>query len=249
MTKFNITVSPDFKPDKIAGWYIFNTWFQKATGLDLHLELYDSFDAQREAIRAGKVDLIYANPFDAAMLVNEFGFQALVKPVGKNDECVVVVAADSNINCVEDLQEGTTIVTTDDPDINMIGMRLLEPANLDAGNTANETVVSYVVVAKRIMNGEAQVGFFLKEAYEEMSGMVRSKLKVLVTSEISVIYHALMVGPQLAGQKDSIRAALLGMNDDAKGQEILKGLGLKGWEVMTDEDAAFMIDLMETLRD
>lgn len=249
MSKHNITVSPDFKPDKIAGWYIFNTWFQKATGLDLHLELYNSFDAQREAIRAGKVDLIYANPFDAAMLVNEFGFKALVKPVGKNDECVIVTSANSSINSVEDLKEGTTIVTTDDPDINMIGMRLLEPADLNDTNTTTETVVSFVVAAKRIINEEAQVGFFLKEAYDEMSSFTKSQLKVLVTSQISVIYHALMVGPALSDRREAITYTLLGMNDDAKGRDILKGLGLDAWEVMTDEDAAFMIDLMETLRD
>lgn len=249
MTKFNITVSPDFKPDKIAGWYIFNTCFQKATGLDLHLELYDSFDAQREAIAAGKVDLIYANPYDAAMLVNDYGFRPLVKPVGKNDECVVVTAADSDINSVEDLPEGATIVATDDPDITMIGMRLLEPADLDGSNTRMETVVSYVVVAKRIMNGEAQAGFILKDAFDDLSNIIKSRLKVLVTSEISVIHHALMVGPRLADQRDRLTETLMRMNDEVKGQEMLAGLGLEAWQVMDDEEAAFMIDLMETLRD
>ena len=72
-----LTVSPDFSPDHIAGWYVFNTWLQRKLGVRIHLELYDDFDSQRQAIAANKVDLIYANPYDAAMLVREKGFVAI----------------------------------------------------------------------------------------------------------------------------------------------------------------------------
>lgn len=76
------TISPDFSPDHLSGWYIFNTWLQKQTGEAIHLEMYDGFHSQKEAIRNDKVDLIYANPFDAAMLVREKGFLPLVRPAG-----------------------------------------------------------------------------------------------------------------------------------------------------------------------
>lgn len=248
MTKFNITVSPDFKPDKIAGWYIFNTYFQKAAKMDLSLHLYDNFDEQRQAIEKGEVDVIYANPFDAAMLVNEYGFTPLVKPSGQNDECVIVTLADGSINALEDLTDGTTIATTDDPAINMIGMRMLEAADLTESNTETQTVVSFVAVAKQVMDQKAQAGFILKEAFDGLSSIVKSRLKVLVSSEIGVIYHALMVGPKVQSDTEKMRETLLLMNSEEKGQSVLEGLGIKAWEVMSDEDAAFMIDLMETLR-
>lgn len=248
MTKFNITVSPDFKPDKIAGWYIFNTYLQKAAQMELHLALYDGFEQQREAIKQKQVDLIYANPFDAAMLVNEYGFKPLVKPLGKNDECVIVALADGSIESLDDVREGSVIATTDDPAINMIGMRMLEAANLDESNTETQTAVSFVAVAKSIMDQKAQVGFILKEAFDGLSSIIKSRLKVLVASEIDVIYHALMVAPSLHNKAEDLRQILLSMNDEAKGQGVLEGLGLSAWETMDDEDAAFMIDLMETLR-
>ena len=59
-----LTVSPDFSPEHIAGWYVFNTWLQRKLGVRIHLELYEDFSAQRQAIAADKVDLIYANPYD-----------------------------------------------------------------------------------------------------------------------------------------------------------------------------------------
>ena len=79
------TVSPDFTPDHLSGWFIFNTWLQRALSEAFHLELYDDFLSQREAIQADQIDLIYANPYDAAMLVRDKGFTPLVKPVGHSD--------------------------------------------------------------------------------------------------------------------------------------------------------------------
>lgn len=74
---FMFTVSPDFSPVHLSGWYIFNTWLQKQTDLALHLELYDDFHTQTEAIKSDSIDLIYANSFDAAMLMRDKGFLPL----------------------------------------------------------------------------------------------------------------------------------------------------------------------------
>ncbi len=71
---FMFTVSPDFTPDHLSGWYIFNTWLQRQSDIAIHLEMYNDFHSQREAIQNDSIDLIYANPFDAAMLVREKGF-------------------------------------------------------------------------------------------------------------------------------------------------------------------------------
>ena len=58
MKKYNITVSPDFKPDKIAGWYIFNTYLQQAADISLHLNLYDGFEQQRKASFLSSLDTL-----------------------------------------------------------------------------------------------------------------------------------------------------------------------------------------------
>ena len=73
---FNFTVSPSFPTERISDWYIFNTWLQRVSSLPMHLELYENFGSQRAAIANGKVDIIYANPFDASLLVREKGFRA-----------------------------------------------------------------------------------------------------------------------------------------------------------------------------
>ena len=244
---YQMTVSPDFSPDHIPGWYIFNTWLQKQLNEGIHLELYNDFSSQREAIRNNQVDIIYANPFDASMLIREKGFTALVRPTGKHDEAVVVVNAEHPAQCVEDLSPGLRLTFTNDPDVHLIGMIMLEPADLNADNTHMQEADSYVIVAKHLLRKEADAGFFLKEAYYDLSKFIREQLRILVESEISIVHHTLLVGPRLNEKREQIREILLTMHTEPKGPGVLDSLGFQAWETVDEEDAEFMIDLMDTL--
>lgn len=244
---FNLTVSPDFTPDHIAGWFIFNTWLQKAIGEGIHLELYNSFDDQRRDIVADKIDMIYANPYDAAMLVREKGFLPVATPKNVRDEAVIAVSANSAYETIEDLREGLRIATTDDPDVHVMGMIMIEPADLNKDNVHIAFAPSYVIVAKQVIQGKADVGFFLKEAYDDLSGMIRKQLRELISSQIYVIRHVLLVGPRMQHKLTVIRNAVLNMSQDPKGPGVLQALGFAGWEDVSQEDTEFMIDLMETL--
>jgi phosphonate transport system substrate-binding protein len=241
------TVSPDFPPDHIAGWYVFNTFLQRQTGEHIHLELYDTFDQQRAAIAAGGIDLIYANPFDAATLVRDHGFVAVTRPSGVRDEAVIAVPDASPVQKVEDLPQGCRVASTDDPDVRMIGMIMLEPANLGPDTIVALERPTYVLVAKSLLMGDADVGVFLADAYDSLASTTRAGLRPLVASQIGVISHMLMVGPALAPRLDELRALLLGMHDDPTQRSITEGLGFDGWLPVDHEETEFMIDLMDTL--
>jgi phosphonate transport system substrate-binding protein len=244
---FNLTVSPDFPPERIASWFVFNTWLQKKLGVNIHLELYDDFESQHQAMEAGKVDIIYVNPYDATTLVREKGFEAIAAPKGISDEAVIAVASEGDIKCVEDLKPGCNIASTDDKDVHMMCMIMIEPADLTASNINLSEHPSYVIVAKKVMTGEAQAGFFYKQAYDKMSNVIKSAVMPIVTSQISVIKHMFLVSPRFAEHKDAIKAALLDMHKDEKGKPIVEELGFECWEEQTQEDTEFMIDLMDTL--
>ncbi len=220
-----MTVSPDFPTKRMSGWFIFNTWLQKTLNLPIHLELYPDFSSQRQAIASDKVDIIYANPYDAAMLVRAKGFIPVARPMNKRDECIVAVAAGNTVQQVEALQPGCRVVSTDDPDIRMLGMILLEPADLNAGNIQAIQVESYPLVAKALMRGEAEAGFFLAEAFAELSSLIRKELRPLVQSQINDITHVMLLGPRLAAQQDLFIQALQAMPQTARGVEILAELG------------------------
>jgi phosphonate transport system substrate-binding protein len=244
---YTFTVSPDFSPDHLSGWYIFNTWLQRQTGEAIHLELYDDFQTQREAIQTDKIDLIYANPFDAAMLVREKGFLPLVKAANVADEAIIAVSVDSLAESIDDLSPGIRVAVTEDPDVHMIGMIMLEPGDLDANNIETRYYTNHILIAKSLIQGETDVGIFLAQAYDGLSKLTRNRLKILVRSQISVIHHSLMLGPKLINRRDEIQNLLLAMNNNEKGKSVLTSLGFDTWIKVEDEEMEFMIDLMDTL--
>ena len=244
---YNFTVNPDFNPSHLSGWFIFNTWLQKTLDESIHLELYNDSETLQRAITDNCVDLIYANPFNAAMLVREKGFQAVVAPSQKPDEAVIAVPADSPIGQVEDLKPGTRIATIADPDVHLMSMIMLEPADLNVENTQINHRDSYVLVAKDLIQGNADIGFFLEEAYQDLSGVIRKQLRILASSQIRTIHHVLLVGPRLVHRRNDMQQALLSMSNDSKGKGVLTSLALPNWEAVEQEEMEFMIDLMDTL--
>jgi phosphonate transport system substrate-binding protein len=240
------TVSPDFTPEHLSGWFIFNTWLQKALDEAFHLQLYDDFHSQRDAIKSDQIDLIYANPYDAAMLVREKGFKPLVKPEGKADEAVIAVSAERPYLQVEDLPGSIKLAITEDPDVHMMGMIMLEPADIDASSVELRICDSYVLVAKELLKGNCDAGVFLAEAFNDLSSVIRKQLRALVSSQIQVIHHALMIGPRLADHRDRLLDALLAMPENDKGKSVLATLKIPRWERVEDEEMEFMIDLMDT---
>lgn len=244
---FMFTVSPDFTPEHLSGWYIFNTWLQKNTGLAIHLEMYGDFTSHHQAIQNDQIDLIFANPYDAAMLVREKGFLPLVRAEGKSDEAIIVVNAGNPVEDVAHLSPGVGVAFTEDPDVRLIGMIMLEPGDLHAGNIMPVMLDNYVLVAKHLLKHEADVGIFLAEAYDDLSAIIKKQLKVLVRSQISVIYHSLMIGPKLQDKTSEIQKLLVDMTENEKAKGVLESLGITAWKAVDDEEMAFMIDLMDTL--
>jgi phosphonate transport system substrate-binding protein len=245
---WQFTVSPDFPPDQLPGWYVFNTWLQRTLGEPVHLETYLDFPTQRAAIAADQIDLIYANPYDAAMLVRDKGFTGVARPDGKSDEVVIAVAANNPATRVEDLRPGLRVASTQDPDINMMGMILLEPADLSDANVVHQPCVSgYALVARDLAKGVADVGFILADAYDRFSAPLRASLKVLARSQIHDVRHVFLVSPRLAERRETLLNAMLALSNDAIGRDILNGLHIPAWEAVEQEDMEFMIDLIDTL--
>ena len=244
---YTMTISPDFKPDLISGWYIFNTWLQKQIDEQIHIDMVSDFKELSNAIDKGSIDLIYANPCDIAKLVREKSFMPIAKPVGTHDEAVIIIKDDSAISDVESLPANVKIAMTDVPDVNTIGLIMLEPADITPADIETITCSNYITVAKKVISGEADIGFLLAEAYDEFSGLVKKQVKPLMTSKIDVLHHALLAAPGFSEKQQSLQEALLSMKGDAAGLDILKNLEINSWEGMDIDEAEFLIDMLDTL--
>jgi phosphonate transport system substrate-binding protein len=247
-TIYMMSVSLDFPTQRLSGWSAFCDWLRDRHDSGIQLETHRDFVDQRRAIIAGQVDIVYANPFDASMLVRENGFVPVARPADRRYECILAVAHASGYRVVEDLRPECRVASTGNPDVNLIGLMLLEPADLDLGNIQMVHVEAYLQVAEALTRGEADTGFFLEEAYASLPDSLRGQLFPLVQSRIDDISHVLLLGPRLADRQETLRQILLGMADEPEGRHALAQLGFSGWESMNGEDTEFMIDLMDALK-
>jgi phosphonate transport system substrate-binding protein len=193
---------------------------------------------------------VYANPFDATDMIRNQGYVPFARPAQRYDEMVIATGAESGLRQVEDIKPGNTVALTDNKDVKLIGLRLLEPADLTEALVSWRLVDSYQAAARLAIKGEVQAAFFLAEAFASLTRMTRSQLHVLVESRISDISHVVLAHPRIAEDLPRIRESLLGIGRETGDNEVLDALGLpKGFEAMGQEDAEFMIDLMDTLLD
>jgi len=243
------TVSPDFDIRHLPGWYVVNTWLQRQSGRTIALQMFEDFTSLHHAIEEDRVDLIFANAFDAAQLVRERGYLPLAKPHAGTDEAVIAVPASSAYHSVEDLRPGVRAAATDNPEVELMSLILIEPADLARADVAVTVQPNHVSVAKALLYDEADVGFFLAATFDDLSPDVSSQLRVLVRSEIFVITHVFLVHPRLAALADTFRRCLMVMDTDAKGLAALDDVGIDRWEPVEQEEVEFMIDLMHALQE
>ncbi|CAN5128632.1 hypothetical protein BH10PSE16_BH10PSE16_36080 [soil metagenome] len=246
----NFLIAPDFSPERFAGWHMLNTLLQRRSGIHLHLLTPASPAEQAALLTEGKADLVYANPFDAADMIRNQGYVPFARPAERFDEMVIATGSESSLQKLEDIKPGSRIALTDNKDVKLIGLRLLEPADLNESLIEWVPVDSFQAAARLTIKGEVQAGFFLAEAYASLTRMTRGQLRVLVESRISDISHVVLAHPRMAGDLPRISEALLGIGREPADSDVLDALGIpKGFELMTQEDAEFMIDLMDTLLD
>ncbi|MGP4972912.1 PhnD/SsuA/transferrin family substrate-binding protein [Psychrobacter alimentarius] len=249
MTTHNMLIAPDFSPERFAGWHMFNTLIQKRANLNMHLNIPASHAEQTQIINAGDIQIIYANPFDAATLIREQGYRAVARPIDKSDEMVIASAANSDISCLEDIQAGATIAMADNRDVKLIGLRLLEAVDLEEADLSWDITETYQAAARKVIKGEAQAAFFLAEIFHSFSRLTKTQLSILIESDLADISHVLLIKEGFPDTQIFIEA-ILNLHNDDDGKEALAELGMpKGFEAMSEEDGEFMIDLMQTLLD
>lgn len=249
MTTHNMLIAPDFSPERFAGWHMFNTLIQKRANLNMHLNIPTSHAEQETVISEGDIQVIYANPFDAAILIREHGYHAVARPIGKSDEMVIAAAANSDINSLDDIKAGATIAMANNRDVKLIGLRLLEAVDIEEADLNWSVTETYQAAARQVIKGEAQAAFFLAEIFHSFSRLTKAQLSVLIESDLADISHVLLIKDGFP-DTDILMDAILNLHNDDDGKEALTELGMpQGFETMNEEDAEFMIDLMQTLLD
>lgn len=245
----NFLIAPDFSPERFAGWHMLNTLLQKRSDVAVHLVTPASHAEQEQAIVKDDISVVYANPFDAAKLVREQGYRAIARPVSKANEMVIASSIKGDIKSLDDVKAGQTVAMADNQDVLLIGMRLLEAVDVTEDSLKFDITETYQAAARHVIQGKADIAFFIAEIYHSLSNLTKSQLNVLIESDLAEISHVLLVKDGFEKAQE-IENVILSLQNDDEGKAVLTELGMpQGFSAMSEEDAEFMIDLLDTLMD
>lgn len=247
----NFLIAPDYLPPHFGAWYLVNSFVQKRTKLHIRMNMPSSHTEMVHLLNNRRMDLIYANPFDASQLIQKRGYVPLLKPVDKYDEMVVVCRDDAPYFTLHDVPEGSRIALADNRDVYYIGMRLLEGYELNESNTERVIQSSQASVLSAVYHQKAELGFLLADVYHNLSELGESQIRPLMRSRIRDINHIVLLHPDCLSHADKISETFIDMVNHEPQQELLSELGMpKGFAKLDDqEEVDFMIDLMNTLLD
>lgn len=246
----NFLIAPDFPPENFAGWHLFNTQLQRLMNTNIHLAMPTNHKEQANLIEKDDLALIYANPFDTAALIRERGYLPLVRPINCPDEMIIASHANATYQHSDDLTTGCKILITPNYDVQLLGLRLLESAGIGRNDINWIEVDSYQEVARRLIEQEADAGFFLASAYQNFRPSTKKGMKVLMESRINDLSHIVLLHPKYKDLYTSLQTAFVNMIKEPAGKMVLEDLNIpEGFAELGEEDAEFMIDLIETLRD
>ena len=245
-TTLNFTVDPNYSGKNLPGWFLVNTYLQRHLGQTMHFQPHDGFDTCRAAVLANHYDLVYANPFDWVQYVQKLGFVPIAKPCDHFDEVYLCTATAGPIREAADLPPRIRIASAHPATlIHMVGLFLLDKADIDRARLEFVFTGSYQGVLKAILQGQADVGFLFDEVYAGASGLVRDRLRIIDRSEDAFAFHAFCIGPRLLPQQALLTQVLCQMNAEARGQVLLRDIGFSGFVPVTEEEIACLTTLAD----
>jgi ABC-type phosphate/phosphonate transport system substrate-binding protein len=246
----NFLIAPDFPPEYYAGWHFLNTRLQRLIDAPVHLCMASNAEEEQREIDNDNVDIIYANPFNASKLIRKLGYLPIVRPINRFDEMIIASAAESEIKSLDDIKPGTSILCTENYDVKLIALRLLEAVDIEEKDLTWIKSESFSAVARGLIQHEGDIGFFMSSAYHKLTSITRSRLNLLIESKIKDLYHVVLLHPRNADMLETLQNAFSSMHETPAGEMLLEDLGLNdGFAVLKQEEVELLIDLIETLRD
>ena len=242
MDTINFVVAPDFAPQRTPCLQIFSTLLSKHSGISVKQTLAMAPNEVTEAIEAGGVDLIYCNPFLGLQLYEKYGYIPVLRPIGKEacDDVVLFTAADSPMNSPADVKPGMKATCPGNLGVKTVSMFMNKKLNLGLTFETSENLQQAI---QKVRRGDADLGLYLHQTFDDLSNLAKSQLKVLDKTDLTEmgypdIRRVLMMNPKEAEKMELTTKVILGFKGHPDAGEMLERLRVKdGFEAITPEMA------------
>lgn len=245
-------IVPQQSAKKLARlWTPITGYLSEKTGVKITFSTARDIPTFEKRLLAGEYDIAYMNPYHFTVFNQKPGYQALAKQKDKVIKGIVVVAKDSPIQSLQEL-DGTSLAF---PSPAAFAASVLPRAKMtqDGINFSPKYVSSHDSVYLTVSKGLFPAGGGVMRTFNNTEPKVREGLRVLWTTP-GYTPHAIATHPDLNEEtRLRIQQALLSMNTDPQGQKLLKTINFKGIEAASNADwddvRALNIKLLQHLLD
>lgn len=213
-------------------WTPLMTYLSEKTGYEVRFATAQDIPTFEQRLRDGEYDIAYMNPYHYTVFAQVPGYRAIAKQQNKSIKGIVVVAKDSPIQSLTDLQ-GETLAF---PSPAAFAASVLPRAKMeqDGIEFTPQYVSSHDSVYLTVSRGLFPAGGGVVRTFNTTPSEIRENLRVLWTTP-GYTSHAIAVHPDISNElADQLQQAMVGMNDDADAQPLLSNIGFSGMESATD---------------
>jgi phosphonate transport system substrate-binding protein len=230
-------VVPQQSAQELAkSWLPILAYLKEKTGLELAFETAKDIPAFEQRLSRGEYDVAYMNPYHYVVFHASQGYEAFARDKGAMLQGLIVVRADSDVTELAQLA-GRAVAF---PAPASFAATILPLANFKrqgidvTPNFASSHDSVYLTVAK----GLFPAGGGIERTFDNLRPEIKDQLRILWKTP-AYTPHPLAAHPRFPrADLARLQAALLEMDADPKGRELLKHLNLKGFQAAADADYA-----------
>jgi len=239
---FRLSVCPHDTAKNVAGWFFFNTYLQRNLGVDIHFEPRDGFLEERELVLKGGYQIVYANPYSAAVFKTLLGYLPVAKPRGIFDETFLVGKEDQN-----GLEQRPLLIAsaTDKVIVHAQGISLLEKLGVPLSDCEFQYTGTHIKSVQALIQDKTDLCFVFNETWNGLSKSTSQGLKVIAETSSQQAYHCLCILPVWNEKSEKIQQLLCTMQNNDQGKRVLDELKFsQGFEPIDPSGLDEMIKLL-----
>ncbi len=232
---YTFGVSPQKSATQLAKtWSPILAYLSEESGVNLRFATAQSSADFSRLLTEGSYDFCYVNPQQYVYLHDKVGYAAFAHEKDKFLQGILVVRAESSIQNVSELN-GAALAF---PSPTSFGASVLIQAELKRQGIAftPHYVKSHDSVYMNVAKEQFIAGGGVGRTFRLLSPEVNQQLRVLMQTK-AYTPHAIASHPSVpVAVRQKVQAAMLTLNTDPVGQQMLNVIGFKGVAAATDEE-------------
>lgn len=228
-------VVPQQSASKLAKlWTPIVKEISQKTGINIRFVTAPDIPTFEKRLTAGEYDIAYMNPYHYIVFNRTVGYQAIAKARDKKIKGILVVAKKSNINKLSDLDNNTLAF----PAPAAFAASILTQSDLTTQqvNFTPVYVSSHDSVYRTVAKGIYPAGGGIVRTFKNIDPEISSQLRILWTTQ-GYTPHAIATHPRVeADDVAKLQKALIEMDQQLVGKNLLVSIKIKGFENAVDSD-------------